>query len=306
MRLFDFATSPRTIRFGVFASRFVPRSIGYRLSRWVSGLISRLKPEVFRILCTNVAQVLGPGVEPETVQAAARRVIFHFLHGYYDLFRSLRQPYDEVLSRVSVSDRLLSTIASCAEQGRGLILVLAHVGNFDLAGQVVSHYVPQLQVITLANPPAGFVSLNELRTRGGSEVTPLSAAALRRAIRVLREGGTVVVAGDRPVSDLDEPVPFFGRPARVPSGHVRLALRTGAALAVTYCAASPETGGYVVDGEPILELVRTGDRRQDLELNMERVLESLEDVVRCWVDQWMMFVPVWPDLFEAEEPGCVP
>jgi KDO2-lipid IV(A) lauroyltransferase len=278
--------------------------VGYRLSRWTSDLISRRKPEVFRILCTNLAQVLGPGVEPETVQAAARRVMFHFLHGYYDLFRSLRQPYEEVLSRVSVSDRMLSTIEACAEQGRGLILVMAHIGNFDLAGQVVSYYVPNLQVITLADPPAGFLSLNELRTRGGSEVTPLSPAALRRAIGVLREGGIVVVAGDRPVSNLDDPVPFFGRPARVPSGHVRLALRTGAALAVTYCAASPETGDYVVDAEPILELVRTGDRRQDLQLNMQRVLDSLEDVVRRWVDQWMMFVPVWPDLSETRKTGC--
>jgi lauroyl/myristoyl acyltransferase len=130
------------------------------------------------------------------------------------------------------------------------------------------------------------------------DVTPLSSQALRQAIKLLRAGGMVSVAGDRPVSDRDEPVSFFGRPARVPSGHVRLALKTNAVVLVGCCFLSPQTQRYTVHLESPLEMVRTGSLDQDLQLNMQRVLDQLEMVIRRWIGQWQMFVPVWPELTE--------
>jgi lauroyl/myristoyl acyltransferase len=146
------------------------------------------------------------------------------------------------------------------------------------------------------DPPPGFQLLNESRSRSGVTVTPLSSTALRQAIRLLRRGGVVSVAGDRPVSDLDDPVPFFGRPARVPSGHVRLALSTGAAVAVAYCILSPDRQRYVAHLEPPMDLIRTGNREEEIQLNLRQILNALERVIRSWPEQWQMFVPVWADL----------
>jgi KDO2-lipid IV(A) lauroyltransferase len=138
--------------------------------------------------------------------------------------------------------------------------------------------------------------LNEWRKLTGITVTPLSPAALRQAIKLLRRGGVVSVAGDRPVSDLDDASLFFGRPARVPSGHVRLALRTGAVVSIAYCVLSPDTQRYTAYLEPPIEMVRTGNREEDVQVNMRRILEELERLIRHWADQWQMFVPVWPEL----------
>ena len=51
--------------------------------------------------------------------------------------------------------------------------------------------------------------------------------------------------------------------------------------------------------EPPIEMAHTGNRDEDLRLNMERVLNSLEAVIRSWPEQWQMFVPVWPELLMA-------
>ena len=107
------------------------------------------------------------------------------------------------------------------------------------------------------------------------------------------------MAGDRPVSELDEPISFFGRPARVPSGHVRLALKTDATVAVAYCVLSSETKKYTAHLEPPMDMIRTGDRDEEVLLNMQRILEELERIIRRWPEQWQMFVPVWPELLEA-------
>ena len=46
-------------------------------------------------------------------------------------------------------------------------------------------------------------------------------------------------------------------------------------------------------------MILTGNRQEEIQINMQRVLESLEEFIHRWPDQWQMFVPVWPKLLEA-------
>jgi lauroyl/myristoyl acyltransferase len=46
-------------------------------------------------------------------------------------------------------------------------------------------------------------------------------------------------------------------------------------------------------------MIRTGDPAEELQLNMRRVLDMLEEIIRRWPGQWQMFVPVWPELLQA-------
>jgi lauroyl/myristoyl acyltransferase len=39
-------------------------------------------------------------------------------------------------------------------------------------------------------------------------------------------------------------------------------------------------------------------REEEVAINMRRMLDALETLIRRWSDQWMMFVPLWPDRFE--------
>jgi KDO2-lipid IV(A) lauroyltransferase len=181
----------------------------------------------------------------------------------------------------------------------GAIIVFPHLSNFDLGGHAILSLLPETQLFTLPDPHPGFQMINESRKREGVSITPLSSAALRQAIKLLRRGGVVALAGDRPVSDLDEPVPFFGHPARVPSGHIRLAVKTGAVVAIAYCILSPETQRYTMHLEPAMELIRTGNQEEEVALNLRQILDALERIIRRWSEQWLMFVPVWPDLVQA-------
>jgi KDO2-lipid IV(A) lauroyltransferase len=70
-------------------------------------------------------------------------------------------------------------------------------------------------------------------------------------------------------------------------------------VAVAYTIFSPERNRYAMHIEPPMELVRTGNLEQDVKLNTRRVLDILEGIIRRWPEQWMMFVPVWPELLEA-------
>jgi KDO2-lipid IV(A) lauroyltransferase len=295
----DIASSPHTIRLGMATSRYVPEGIGHCLAWLTADLASRFKPTIYQTVRANLAQVLGPGVEGQTLEQSVRRVFYTTLRSYFDLFRALRLPREELTRLVEIPDEAKTIVRSLWHREGGSVLVFPHLGNFDLGGQAAAAFLPETQVLSLPDPPPGFLLANKIRQLTGVKVTPLSSAALRQAIRLLRRGGVVSLAGDRPVSDLDEPVPFFGLPARVPSGHVRLALKTGAVVVLVCCVLSPDGRRYTVHVEPPLEMLRTGNLDEEIQLNMRRVLDALETVIRRWPDQWQMFVPVWPRLQEA-------
>jgi lauroyl/myristoyl acyltransferase len=299
MSLLRFASNPRTMRAAMFVSRHLPAALAERLFWMVAGFVSRTAPAPFRIVRSNLRQVLGSDTDPHRVNYAARYAIYMLMRSYNDLFRAAQLPEGERSTTVEFPEQSWQVIHTLNSRERGSLLVFPHLGSFDLGGYTTAAYIPDIQVLTLPDPPPGFEMTNELRRRTGATVTPLSPSALRQAIRALRRGGVVSVAGDRPVSDLDEPFLFFGSPARLPSGHVRLALRTDSIVVITYCIFVPQTHHYTMYFDPPLEMIRTGDHEEEVQINMRRVLDSLESVIRKWPEQWQMFVPVWPKLLEA-------
>lgn len=299
MDLKDLASSPRAMKTAMKVSGLVPEGAGHGLAGLAAGLVARIKPTVYDVVQANVNQVLGPETGRKTLEETVREVFDSALRGYFDLFRAIRLPREKMISLVDIPEESRQVARSLWNRDGGAVLVFPHLGNFDLAGQAAAHLLPEMQLFTLPNPPPGFQLANEIRRRTGVHVTPLSSTALRQAIKLLRRGGIVSVAGDRPVSELDEPVSFFGRPARVPSGHIRLALQTGAVVSMAYSVFSPETQRHTMILEPPMELIRTGDRAQDAVVNMRHVLDELERIIATWLDQWQMFVPVWPELPEA-------
>jgi lauroyl/myristoyl acyltransferase len=299
MNLQKMVCSPEFMRVGMFLSQHTSEGIGHRLAWWLAGLLSHLRPAVYGVVRANLSQVLPADADGSVLDQTARQVFYSTLRSYYDLYRVVRLPLEKLSTFVDVPEATMAIAQYLRTRGGGSVLVFPHVGSFDLGGHAIVPYLPQMQLLTLPNPSPGFEMANRLRTLTGAKVTPLSTVALRQAITLLKAGGVVSVAGDRPVSELDEPVLFFNRPARVPSGHVRLALKTQAVVTVAYCVLSPEAQRYSINLESPMEMVRTGDVDQDVKLNMRRVLDALERIISRWPEQWQMFVPVWPELLEA-------
>ncbi len=299
MNLQNTVSSPKGMRLSMFISRHIPTALGYRLASLLAGMVCRFKPAIYYIVRANLSQVLGPDVEEAILHQTTRDVFHTATRSYYDLYRAMQLPHEEMVATVELTESAQAVARSTWDSEIGTVIVFAHLGNFDLGGPALAAHLQEMQLLSLPNPPAGFQMANEMRRGSGLVVTPLSPAAIRQAIRRLKAGGVVGIAGDRPVNDLDEPVPFFGRPARVPSGHVRLALSTGANIAMGYICLSPETQKYILHIDPPLELIRTGDRNEQIRLNMRLVLDELEAIIRRWPGQWQMFVPLWPEQAEA-------
>lgn len=279
---------------GMLLSKYAPPFLGYGLADLISSLINRLKPDIYWVVYANLRQVVGPQVDENRLHQMVCQVFYNNARNNYDFWHLVGQGQEAMRAATHIPPDAWDYIKQAQQRGKGTIIAGIHTGNFNLFLLTVAAYGLEVQVLGLAIPPGGgFALMDKMRVQAGLHLTSINVPALRQAIRRLRSGGIVVTGVDRPVEDTEERVEFFGRPATLPTGHVRLALKTNAVILVGSPYRDPQ-GANIVRFAPPLEMVYTGDPDEDLRVNLRRVTAQLEEFIRVQPEQWAIFLPVWP------------
>jgi lauroyl/myristoyl acyltransferase len=220
---------------------------------------------------------------------SARRVFVNQVRQYLEVFqipRLDRARFDAIV-RVEGWDRF-----ECAHRlGKGVIFGSAHLGPVALVGQILMQRGYILTLPAEKTNSEFMRAVNRARQAQGLVLVPVDSAL--GIHRVMRDSGVLGILADRAVTGTGETVEFFGRPALLPSAHVALALRTGAALVPAF--AWREKGLLVARIEEPLELVSTGDRDADVRAGVRRFAAVLERYIAEHPEQWTVFEPVWGD-----------
>lgn len=216
-----------------------------------------------------------------------RKVFVEQARHYLETFRLLRLDHRELLEIVEIHG--WENIAEPYARGRGVVLASAHLGPVVLCGQIVA--AKGLDCSVLVEPKHGELGRVIDRARGALGVKTIETSSVMGIGRALKRGGVIGWLADRAISGVGERVPFFGREALIPSGHVAIALRTGAALVPGF--AFRENGQVKAFIEPEIELRRTDDREADVREGVRRWAEALEPWVRKGPEQWSVFEEVW-------------
>jgi lauroyl/myristoyl acyltransferase len=271
---------------------FLPRALGYRLAAWAGVLAYYLKPRSAAVLRENLYHVLGDDADEDKVKATARQVFRNLAKNYYDLFHNHALDEEEAAAVVTVRD--LHHVQESLKDGRGLIIVSAHFGPFDAAWMIGRSL--NLDITAPAEhlkPDKLFRYVCQLRNNAWFKFLPVDQP-LMGLYRTLRRGDTVAMAADRDVTRSGILVDFFGTPARMPDGAVRVALRTGANLLTCFAVRQPDNSA-VLQIEPPLQLERTGDSEHDTRINVSRIIARMEEWIKRYPDQWLVIHPVWGD-----------
>jgi predicted LPLAT superfamily acyltransferase len=122
-------------------------------------------------------------------------------------------------------------------EGRGLVLVTAHVGGWQHAMACLSGL--EVPVSLLLHRDSGDVDKQFFEHRPGAPPFTLLDPAgylgsTLEMLQVLREGGVLCIMGDRGMGAGTVPVAFLGGPVRLPFSPYKLASATGAPLAVIF------------------------------------------------------------------------
>jgi KDO2-lipid IV(A) lauroyltransferase len=175
-------------------------------------------------------------------------------------------------------------------RGKGMILIAAHFGNWELLARRAALEGYEFAVVARQSHDPEFNKITDgIRANGG--YTVLARGDSPRAIlQRLRRNGIVAILPDQKSEDVF--VPFFGRLAGTVAGPAVLSLKTGAGIIPMFCPRQPD-GTYRVEILPEIDTTPTGDTDADLHRIMADITRVIEEMVRCYPDQWLWMHDRW-------------
>ena len=252
-----------------------------------------------RAVRANQWVVHGGEASGEQLDRLVRDTFRHTARCLYDLYHNLNNSAE--MQRLIAFEPYVDEYLNRTERReRGLIIVGAHMSNFDFVAQSAGRLGFRALALGLPEIPGGYEWQNELRKSVGIEIVPTTHSTLRLAAGRLREGGIVLTAVDRPIQGSKSKPRFFDRPAPLPVHHVLLAQRENVPIIVATAILRPNGIYDILTSEPI-EVRPGSSRRATLIENAEAVLAQVEEYIRLAPHQWSMFYPVWPEALDEIE-----
>ncbi len=189
--------------------------------------------------------------------------------------------------------------------GRGMVLALPHLGNWEFAGPLGDRIGFELVAVAenLENRRVRDWFVEMRRQMGIGVVLATGGFAVMRSLEaVLARNGAVALLCDRDLKGRGVTVEFFGEQTTLPAGPVSLALRTGAPLLPAAAYFGPD-GTHRVVIRPPIRLPESSSRSAALVEGTQLLAVELETLIRQAPEQWHLLQPNWPSDRAPAAPG---
>jgi phosphatidylinositol dimannoside acyltransferase len=279
----------------------LPESWVQHVFGFVADVAWRRQGPRVQVLEANLVRVVGP--DGKTVRTASREVLHRYARYWLEVFRLPVTPADRLAGSLHDPAGQVKTIFDIMASGRGVVVALPHMGNWD---QAAAWFIAQgagslTTVVERLQPETVYERFVTFRERLGMEVLPASGGARPFGILAqrLRAGKFVALPCDRDVTGGGIEVDFFGERARMMGGPAALAVQTGAAL-VPAVLWFDDDGRCGVQIGPKIEQPASGTRPQQVAAMTQEVAAFFEQGIREHPYDWLMLQKVFvADLGES-------
>ncbi|MDX3112731.1 phosphatidylinositol mannoside acyltransferase [Streptomyces scabiei] len=270
----------------------LPEPVAVRLGRTVADLAWKRRGKGVRRLESNYARVV-PDASPERLAELSRAGMRSYLRYWMESFRLPAWSAQRV--RSGFAPEGLHHLTDGIASGRGVVLALPHMANWDLAGAWVTTELktPFTTVAERLKPETLYDRFVAYREGLGMEVLPhTGGAAFGTLARRLREGGLVCLVAERDLSASGVEVDFFGDRTRMPAGPSLLAQQTGALLlpVTLWYDDSPVMQGHV---HPPIETPGSGTRAEKTSVMTQALADAFASGIADHPEDWHMLQRLW-------------
>lgn len=213
----------------------MPLRVGLALGGAFGRIAWGLSPGMRRKMRASLA-IAFPERSAAERDAIARASLVHLGWTATEVF-TMRSWAARMDDYVEASPATVATIQRAVARGKGIILVLGHIGNWELTCRLSRYVQPNATIAkrswhrSLDALAAGARAANQVQTFWRDD-----PATGRAMLKLLKGAGTLGILIDQDIRDVQSVfVPFFGRPAATPRAAADLALRFGAAILVVTC-----------------------------------------------------------------------
>lgn len=238
---------------------------------WIFQLKERHTAEVNIALCF-------PEMPPQQQQQLVKQTLVENGKLMAELPITWLRPFSEFESRVDVRE-FRRHLAEKYQQGKGLIVAVPHMGNWELG----LHAVVSVGPTTVLYRPPRQQWLEEIMTQGrsanGALLVPATGSGIKQLVAALKRKEIIIILPDQVPKQLQNAggiySPFFGHKAMTMTLLSKLAAKTGAPVVLAFVkrqAQKEEFFGRTVDAEPAVN-------DPDLEVSVGALNKTIETAV---------------------------
>lgn len=231
----------------------------------------------------------GQGYKPSarTLQGYTRKTFQYFGKYLVDFFRFRES--DNARFKANLTTRGVEHLEAMKEADRGVILLTAHLGNWELGGAMAATFGLPVNAVVL---PAASPSLDRLyryqREQRGLKVIDLGNAAIA-TIKALKRKELVALLADRDFTANGRKVKLFGRETSLPRGPAWLAKRTNSIIVVGAVTRGTDDS-FIMQIYPPID----PENEPSEEAIHDKIIAILETEIARNPCQWFIFNPFWP------------
>lgn len=273
-----------------YVFRFFGLNLARRFSLPLTVLIFYLIPIRKDVVTENLVKAF-PGLGKNEINKIAFNVYRNFIISLIEIMCMPALNKNEITNLLPVSNADL--ITSDYNKGKGVILLSAHFGNWELIAASVGARVDIPFHVVVKPQRNPFVNdwMNKVRTRWTNKVIPLGVT-IRQVYKELKEKNIVAMVADQRGPYEGIRVKFFGINTAVYSGPAVLALKTGAPVIYGLTLRQPDYSYKVVLEE--LDMSDLPEKEEDKILEIsQRHTSFLEKYIRLYPEQWLWMHKRW-------------
>lgn len=294
-------------KFGQFCLRWLPPPVSLKLGLLMSDLQYYFSFRDRHAVKNNLRVITGK----ETGIPSLTREVFRNFGRYLIEFFTMRKMVNEEYIKKHVKVQGLERIEEALKLGKGGIVITAHLGNWELGAVLLSMLGYPLVVIALPHKERPVNDLfNHQRETKGITIVP-THMAVRRCLETLKGNKLIALVADRDFGLNGEPMDFLGRKALIPPGPAMFSSATGAPIIPVFLIREEDntftplektfrdrgslTGFTLTVGEPIYPPLKI-EKQQEHEVLlflMRKYVSVIEEKIRLYPAQWLMFRPFW-------------
>jgi KDO2-lipid IV(A) lauroyltransferase len=238
-----------------------------------------------------------PDISEAAARQMARRSAQNFAMTFCEFLHMRTASPESIRAYCDVQG--LEHIERAREDGKGVIISTAHLGNWEIMG---ARAVQEFPLTVVARPTGNEgVEAHISAVRRAAGIDFISKYDTGRAsLTVLRQNKALGILPDQHAGSDALLLPFFGHHTRMVSAVARLALLSGAHVAPCFAARRTPwlaDGRIVAKAEPTWTMPRTSreGREQAIEEGTKRTIADLEAGIRAHPEQWMWMHRRWRD-----------
>jgi KDO2-lipid IV(A) lauroyltransferase len=232
----------------------------------------------------NLTIVFGKEKSAEEIKAISKKMFVNLAKNLADVVRVYpMNTLDEFYKEVKIIGK--ENLDAAYAKGKGVVLLTAHIGAFEILGTFIGLNYNSIMVGTKLKDPRLDAMIVKSRSKGGSKYVHRGENTLQ-LMRSLKEGRVMIILIDQDTKVKSRFVEFMGIPAATPVGATMIALKSGADI-VPVIVQLDENNNQTITCMPALEVTKSGDLEKDLIDNTLRMNQAVDAFIRKDPSQWV-------------------